>query len=331
MAAGRLTYTDLKNQFLRNTNNANVTSTTNPNLFLDFQMNLGQRYQLALSKLQAYTNQKPSTFATVAAQQYYDYPINIMSTGTVTVTVGSVNYPLDTIYSQTAWDILNSIQIQPTSIPQFIFPRSAQFGKSGGGGFGIWPIPQGVYTGTFNAYIRDRNMSIDDITGTASVSNVSTVGTITGTGFTSAMVGRWFIVNDATATQNGYSWLITGYTSSTVLTVFQPFTTTESSITYRIGESPILPEEGHIILADGATADFYGGMRKDAESATFFNNRFWTGDGFNKSREIGSDNVSGGLINLLNTYGDRDSKRLISSNPRTNSFQWKIWSTVLSS
>lgn len=329
----RLTYTDIQAQFLRNTSNAGITSATQPNLIADFNANLGQRYQLALAKLQNYNSEKPYSFNTVAGQQYYPYPPGIQSTDTLQVTIGNVSYPLDTIYSQATWNVLNSIQLQPTAIPQFIFPRSAQTdSQSGGGGFGIWPIPQAVYPCVLNYYIRDRNLIVPDYTtGSLSVTNGSATVTGSGTTFTAAMVGKWLTVTDTSNTGYGYWYLISAYTSATSITVFETYGgATGSALTYRIGDSPILPEEGHTTLADGVTADFYAGMRKDPDSAEYFNNKFWTGDGFNKSRDEGDNNIGGGLINLINVYGGRDDKRIIKAQPRVSPAQWKIWAISIS-
>ena len=147
----RLSYSDIKNQFLRNIGQVGSTET---NLLADFNSNLNQRYQMVWSKLKGYQSQQPKTMATVDSQQYYHYPEGTSKIEACVVVIGSVQYPLTTIYSQKQWDTLNAIQIQPTAIPQFIFPRRDDFG--------IWPIPRDAYVMNFNRHIRMRNLSVED-------------------------------------------------------------------------------------------------------------------------------------------------------------------------
>ncbi len=311
----------LKQQYLRNIGKAGSTDTT---ILADFNLNLGQRYQMILGVLQDYTTQQPYTFATEASEQYYSYPAGLVSIDDVVITIGSVQYPLQTIYSQHSWDLLNAIQIQPTAIPQFIFPRRDDFG--------IWPIPQDAYTGTFYYFLRDRNLTIDDYTaGTVAITNGDATVTGSGTTFTNAMVGRWFEVTDPTAPGQGYWYRVLTVTDTTHLELARTFQgSTGSSLTYLIGECPEIPDEGHITLVDGVTADFYAGLRNAPENATWFNNRFYTGDGNNNERDEDSDNITGGVIGLKKRYQGRDNKHLINKSPKVFPPSYQVWGTNLS-
>lgn len=326
----RLTYTDLKNQFYRNINLSGASNVGTIND--DFNANLGTRYQLILAKLKNFHLQKATSISTVANQQYYEYPIDLTNIETVVVTVGSVNYPLDVINNQGSWDILNAIQVSASAIPQFFLPRSPQINRAAGGGFGIWPIPQDVYTITFNYHYRDRNLTVEDYTdGSVALTNGSTTLTGTTTVFTPAMVGRWFTINDPTSTGQGYWYLITNYVSATQLTLYSAWQgATGTGLSYRIGETPLIPEEGHRILCDGATADYYGGMRKDKDAIIWFNNLFWTGDPNNALREEGNPQVTGGLLGLINRYGDRSDTRLVQRGRNMNPLNYQVWATHLS-
>lgn len=249
----------------------------------------------------------------------------MVSIDAVTITIGSVQYPLSPIYDQRAWNLLNALQIQPTAIPQFYFARRDDFG--------IWPIPQSAdYTITFNDFIRDRNLSIEDYTtGTVTVTAGSTTLTGASTTFTPAMVGRWFTCNDPTVAGQGYWYRVATYSSSTVLVLEEAWQgSTASGATYRIGQTPELPEESHILLADGATAAFYAGLRNDNPSATWFDNKFWTGSGVNSSRDITDSKVNSGLIGLVNRYASRSKKRLIMKQPQPYLPQYKTWSSTIS-
>jgi hypothetical protein len=317
----RLTYTAIKEQYLRNIGMEGSTDTT---ILADFDANLGARYQLILSSLKNYSTQVSKTLSTAIGTQYYSYPNGVNKVDDVVVKIGSVQYPLTTIYAQHTWDLLNAIQIQPSATPQFIFPRRDDFG--------IWPIPQGVYTITFNHYLKDRNLSVDDYTGgmvTCTNGDETVVGT--GTVFTQAMVGRWLTITDKATPGQGYWYRIASVTDSTHLELEKKWQnqTISAAVSYKIGECPEIPEEGHIILVDGVTADFYSGPRADVEKATWFNNKFWTGDGNNPNREIGGDRILGGLIGMINRYSERDNSHLIRRKPKIYPPEFKVWATTI--
>lgn len=325
----KMSYSDLLNQFERNINFVNTTDT---NILSDFGNNLNQRYQMVQAKMANYITQNQYTISTVAGTQYYDYPLGIMNIEDVVITVGSVNYPQQIINSQHNWNILNAILVQASAIPQFIFPRSPFLPATGGGGFGIWPIPQSVYTVTFYQHYRDRNLSIADYTdGTIGVTNGSATITGSGTTFIKPMVGRFIQITDTSNDGFGYWYLISGFTDATHMSMTPQWQgTTGSSLTYRIGQCPILPDEGHIILCDGATADFYGGLRKDNNANTYWNNKFWTGDPQNSNRGEGDTKIAGGLLGLMSRYSERNNPRLINRSPRMNPLNYQVWAVTLS-
>ena len=316
----RLSYTDIKNQFLRNIGQPDSTDT---NLLADFNTNLNQRYQMIWARLKGYQSQQPKDMSTVVSQQYYHYPEGTSRIEAAVVTIGSVKYPLTTIYSQKQWDTLNALQIQPTAIPQFIFPRRDDFG--------IWPIPQGVYTMTFNRHIRMRNLSNEDYTtGTVTMTNGDATVTGSGTTFTKTMEGRWLVIT-SDADGYGYWYRISTYTSATALELENVWEgATAGTLNYKICDCPEIPEEGHIILVDGVTADYYKGARVDSDKASEFENSFWTGDQKNYLRDMNSKNIVGGLIGLYQTYKTRDDRHLIKRQPKTYPPQYKIWATTLS-
>jgi len=318
----RLTYQGIKEAHFRNIGKSDQMSDTS--LLADFNYNLANRYQLIFGSLAEYINSTASTDTTVASQQYYDNPVGIQSLDEVTITIGSVVYPLTTIYSQHTWNLLNAMTIQPSSVPQFLFPRKDDYG--------IWPIPQAAYTITINSFNRDRSLSVDDYTtGTVTMTNGDETVTGSGTTFTSAMVGRWLQITSASSPGQGYWYKVASYTSATSIELTQKWNAaTAASLTYLIGESPDIPEEAHVILPDGTAADYYSGLRNDTEKGTAFNNKFWTGDMNNSIRQFGSNQVVGGLIGLVNRYKSRDRKTLVRRGPNVSSPTWKIWSTTIS-
>lgn len=292
----------------------------------DFQANLGRRYQLVKSELKNYRNQDQFTASTVASQQFYSWPPGMGEIDSVVITVGSVNYPMQIISAQRNWDQLNAILIQASAMPQFVFPRKDDFG--------VWPIPQAVYTITFNQYSRDRNLLVDDYTtGTVQVTSGSASIVGSNTVWTAGMVGRWFSVTDTSVNGHGYMYRVTAVGSGTTATLNTSFYgDSNSALTYLIGESPEIPEEGGVVLVDGVTADYYSGMRVDPDKATWFTNKFLTGQG-NVPLPIDASAqsmIKGGLYGLVNRYKNRTTKTIIRRRPRLNPLQFKVWSTNLS-
>lgn len=328
----RLTYQDLRYEHYRaiNLTNTDGTPKTDTNIDNNFNMHLGQRYQLILAKMANYKTIKSYSFSTSSSTQIYPFPPGLVTIEGGWIQVGSVKYPLQPIESRYNWEQLNAIQIQASALPQFYFVEQDSFQ--------IWPIPQATYSGVIYYHYRDRNLSVNDYsTGTITVTNGS--ATITGSGvtFTKAMVGRWFTVTDPTSDGQGYWFRVTGFTDSSNLTVGTnngqavnyPYTT-GSGYTYRIGETPEIPEEGHVILSWGTASDYYAAMRKDMEAGVYYDNLFYTGAGNNNSRDFEDRKIMGGLIGLVNSYRDRDDRTIVRRRPKLNPLQYKVFATTLS-
>lgn len=279
---------------------------------------------MVLGTLASYINQQGYTASTVASQQYYYYPVGLQTVDTVSITIGSVQYPCTVIYDQRAWNVLNALQIQPTAIPQFIFPRKSDFG--------IWPIPQAVYTINFYGFQRDRNLLVDDYTnGTVTVTAGSATVTGSSTTFTPAMVGRWFEVTDTTVPGQGYGYRIASYSSATSINLETYWAgSTGAGTTYRIGEVPEIPVEAQALLPAGTASDYYSGLRNDIPNSLRFDNMFWTGSYNNSNRKFGDENVKGGLIGLYNGYASRNRDIIVERRPPIISPTYKIWAQTIS-
>ncbi len=289
----RLTYSDIFNIFLDNTQN---TGSSDPILKQQFDRFLTSVYQLIRSKLGTYVTERTRTTKTVAGQQYYYKPPGVSSIETVTYTHGGLVLPLTPIHSRQRWDELNSTAI--SGLPQHFFDRPDDFG--------IWPIPNDVGTLSMTFHWRDRTPSqADYTTGTVSVTQGETTVTGSGTAFTASMIGRWFKLD-----ANGFWYRIADYVSATELTLETAYDgVTESGASYVIGETPEIPEEGHILLADGVTAMWFDGPRKDPDSAARWWNQFWTGNKVNSQRN--PRNVTGGLIGLQKSTSTRANTHIV--------------------
>jgi hypothetical protein len=318
----RMTFSNLADQFARNIGK-NTWGELDGTTKADFNSNLGQRYQFIFSKLSNYQNAITQTSVTVATQQYYHNPMGFISPDSCYITIGSFKYPLIVIFSQHRWDLLNATPVQASAVPRYIFPRVNDFG--------IYPIPQAAYTITFAFYRRERNLSIEDYSeGTVTVTNDSTTIAGSGTTFTPAMVGRYFSINDPTSDGQGYWYKIATYNSAGSIDLESSFGgTTGSSLTYIIGESPELPEEAHVLLCDGATADYYSGARSDPTKATWWNNKFWTGDGNNSARDSNSKNMIGGLLGMKKSYDDRATVHFTQRKPKLDPLEFKAFSMTI--
>lgn len=317
----RLSYTDINGKFLRNIQSVGAVDA---NITAEFNYQLGAYYQLMLAKLKNYKTYTSSTFATVASTQYYSNPPGYVTSDGIVLTVGSVNYPLKLISSEYVWEQLNAVLLQASALPQFYYPRRDDFG--------VWPIPQAVYTGSIYYHYRDRNLSVADYTaGSITVTSNSAAVVGVGTAFTAAMVGRWLFITDTTVPGQGYEYRITAVADTTHLTLHRTFigTTTSGVTGYKIGETPEIPEELHPALVDGITAGYYSDIRKDIPNAQMFLNKFYTGDLGNASRDEGDASIAAGLIGGMNRYSDREDERIINRKPALNPLQWKPWSATL--
>jgi hypothetical protein len=216
--------------------------------------------------------------------QFYRMPPNYSKLKDITITVGNLKWTLDEIRTREEWDKVNVFPYY-ADIPKnfFIYP-----GGDKGGHIGIWPIPS--TTGniiTFNYKFRVPDLSIADVVGsggiTASVSNGGIVVTGSGTSWTpttnSQLESRWiqFAPTASSSTSGDNLWYqIASVDSATQLTLFQPYqgTSITSSITYTIGQMPILPEDFHDMLFLKALVYYFTAIKKDKERAVGFDEEY---------------------------------------------------------
>ena len=277
-----MTYSSLLSDFLDNTGNPGSTDTT---LIAFFDRHLGVRYQDLLAELSNYkTEAPPQTAATVDTQQYYHYPPGIVDIENVNIDIGDQNIPLQVVNSQSVWDHLNYVTI--SSYPTHIFPRRDDFG--------LWPIPDAVYTINFASHLRDRNLTIGDVTTTTvTVTNNDATVTHVGTSFVAGMVGRWFKVDT-----DGFWYRIASFTSTSVIELESVYEgSSGAGLSYVIGQSPELPDELHIALSYGVTDDYFRGPRKDKSTANDWKVRY--------------DEI---VDKVVKRYASRSNKRLIKRN-----------------
>jgi|2_EtaG_2_1085320.scaffolds.fasta_scaffold08924_3 hypothetical protein len=205
-----------------------------------------------------------STQNTVASQANYNTPYNYGKMYAVTVTVGSVAYPVTFIEDEVLWRNLIARGASYTSdIPQFCYISDGQFY--------LYPTPSSSGNTITQYYhkIVKRMSAADYTTGNISaIANGATTVTGSGTTFTSAMVGRFINI-----TSDGYWYEIDTFTNTTTIDTKKNFagtTIAAGSEAYTIGEMPLIPEAYHELLIWRPTALYY--MQK-GEEATAKN--FW--------------------------------------------------------
>lgn len=199
------------------------------------------------------------TFST-ANQAYYQMPEDAIRIKSLTVTVGSIIYPLTEIVDEEQWQMLN-MRSQTSTVPEFYFVR-------GSDEYGIWPIQSSVNTGTITFEARMRDMTADDYsTGTIQVVANSAAVVGTATVFTAAMVGRTLFVDPTGGTGDGSGYKIAGFTDTTHITLENNYAgASASGQAYLIGQVPDIPDEFHEALIDYGAYRYYR-RRRDLQTA----------------------------------------------------------------
>lgn len=220
------------------------------------------------SGLNRYFTRKAKTADIVDGQQYYQLPPDCVRVIKVRAkqSSGENRYPLRKISDEDSWDALNTTN-QRGDWATCYFVR-------GSDEIGIFPTPSSNITAGLNiAYeLRDKDLTQADYTaGTVALTQGSTTVTGTDTVFTQSMIGRTLKVTDGT---DGFTYRISGYSSSTSITLEEPYVgLSGSGKTYKIGESFLFPEEYRDAPVDFALSRFYE-MRNNKERAAYHLGRY---------------------------------------------------------
>lgn len=206
-------------------------------------LNFGYKYVLA--ELGRTVTEKTRTTSTVASQQYYQCPKDFLYPDSLTVTVGTISYPVIEEESQTNWNKLNVFP-QVINIPQRFFVRRS-FGVNNLE-IGLWPTPASagnLITLVYEAADKDcSTLAYTD--GTVSMTMNSPVVTGTGTAFTTAMNGRWFSATPPSG--DGLWYRVQSADSPTQITLDQAYIGySTAGLSYQVSEAFNLPEELQII------------------------------------------------------------------------------------
>lgn len=283
--------------------------TTSSTIKTFLKRRINERYELVTDKLNTWTQSLTRTFTTGTAagadQQYYYNPPNLREIESIVLTKDSFDYVLTPVYSQVEWDVLNA-QIISADFPVRYLRRANDFG--------IWPIPnEDDYTGTINFTQRAVPLYFEDYTtGTVTATeNDQTLTFVTGV-TTTFKAGFWFTLTDSSGEPRGSWYKILSITDSANLELETYFEeATDAGATYLVGQVPEIPEETIPLLATGAISDFYALKQKDTETATRFDNKFWTGNYNVTALQVKKDKDYGGLLAAIDAYADRDGSIIL--------------------
>lgn len=255
---------------------------------------------------------------TVADQQFYPYPPRLNWLSNVTWEVGGVKYVLEVVESEDTWSRLNMVDYSGSTLPQYIYPRKADFG--------LYPKPQtNDQDITLSAYYIPKNMSQVDVTaGTITIDNGETAVVGVGTDFTSDMVGRWIEIA-------GDWYRIDSVTDSENLDISRAYYSPNiTGSSYVIGESPDIPEVLHEFIPYKAASAWFANNNGDYENAQANLNYFWTGDYNNPNRD--ETMAEGGIIGYTKRARKRgrEASQLVKRGQNLKFLFNESWTTQLS-
>ena len=204
-------------------------------VFIKRWLNLGiAKFRAGLGR--PYTRLSKTTNL-VADQQYYQLPEDAIRPTGVVVTVDGVEYPLREIASETIWRAINANAGTSAAIPEAFFVR-------GNDEIGLFPTPSEATAAGLEVYYEPKigRLTQDNYTtGTVTVTNGSAAITHSGTGFTEAMVGRYFRVEDSA---DGLAYRIAAFVSTSELTLENYYAgDSASGVSFVIGEASGIPDE----------------------------------------------------------------------------------------
>lgn len=258
-------YTTLKNLFVSLSQNSSPQNEAlGSQLINDAHRYLLQKY---------FNNEGTYQTTTVGGQQAYNLPALYSKMKDITITLGAngLKYTLTEINTRLEWDKMNMLPYT-SDIPSFYFIYN--------GVANIFPIPSS--TGnviTMNYKFRVPDLAIADYsTGTVTVTNND--ATITGTGTSwltnflpsagiATNLNLWIKFNAPNGDGNWYQ--ISTIASGTSLELVQPYQgTTATSVTYTIGQMPLLIEDFHDLTVYRPLSLYFSSIKPDTARAQEF-------------------------------------------------------------
>lgn len=254
-----LTYTQ---SYKRAADMTGISITQNSQALDNIKQDINQGIRIFKNAARRYWTRKEIKTNLVANQQYYTFPQDVVRLTTAKVKTGALELPLVLIDSEEVWNRLNIIPAMTVGIPTYGYIR-------GRNELGLYPRPaQNVVNGLIISYeSRLRDMNIEDVTPSISVTNDSNVIGAATAVFNANMVGSWICVTDGS---DGNWYQITGFTSSTSITIENVYQgPTKASVASLIGQAADIPEDYHLGPVYYAAYNYFL-KRKDKDTAAAF-------------------------------------------------------------
>lgn len=257
-----ISFTQMKTKFQRMARTANSDVLTQA--IEDF--NIG--YHLFNAKLARYFTRKQQFADLVANQQIYQVPVDCVRVMGMTVLVSSTYQPpVKEIRSEYEWRQITSY-VMASNWPVYYF-------MIGSDEMALWPVPSQSLTGGLRFYYQpqDHDLSIDDITSTATgstvtVANGSATVTATGTPFTTQMVGLYF---QATGITDLTWYEIVGATTNTLTLKSAYVGLSASGSAWKIGQLSIIPQEYDQAPIHYALSNFFSAQGNESRALEHLN------------------------------------------------------------
>lgn len=243
-----------------------VTGDTSAGGLVIAKRDINEGGALFLNRLGRKFNKEYQSANSVASQQYYQFPSEVLRISEIRVLNGTSYYTPTLVTSETEWNERNIIAVTG-NYPTHYYIR-------GFNEVGLYPIPA---TSTANAIIvsyepQHVDLTQDDFTtGTLTVSNGAVAITHSAAGFTQNMIGRWLQVTDGT---DGKWYRITAFVSTSVMNLENFYEgISGSGRTFRIGEIMKIPNAYQDAPVYYAASRFYM-TQNDQRTAPIFDQRF---------------------------------------------------------
>lgn len=268
-----------------------VQSTDTLNL-TNIKQDINQGLRLFKNASRRYWTRKEVSANLVATQQFYTFPSDMVRITEVRVNSNGLNFPVNQIDSEAMWNRINIIPAMTINLPMYYFIR-------GYNEIGLWPIPsQAVTAGLVVSYeARQKDMSLDDVTANAGVTNGSQTVTNSSSAFTANMVNMSLTVTDGS---DGNWYPILTYDNAGSLELENYYQgPTEASAPVLIGQVPDIPEDYQLGLAYYAAYNFYL-KRKDNATALMYKGLYE--DLFNQYKEAYAAKTTGQVQQSIENY-----------------------------
>lgn len=252
-----LTFTQM---YTRAADLAGVSVSSDTQDLTNIKQDVNQGLRIFKNAVRRYWTRKEVSANLVEGQQFYTFPEDMVRITEVRVNSSGLNFPVNQVDSEAMWNRINIIPAMTINLPMYYFVR-------GRNEIGLWPIPSTDTTaGLVVSYEpRLKDMSVDDVTGTVTVTTGSTTVTSSGL-FNPNMVGMYLTVTDGS---DGNWYPITTYTNSSTITLENFYQGANGSVSALIGSVPDIPEDYHLGLVYFAAYNFFL-KRKDNNTATMY-------------------------------------------------------------